>query len=206
MARIFTSSTAIASLAILFACSQQSSNAQEDTGMPAGEPTGSQDQIPADDESSGQQSLPSMMRATGDLMGNDGNTIGNVNMIEGPNGLVIEVTAEESAIEPGWHAIHIHQTGDCSDEGEYTVSGGHVGKIEGGHGLLNPDGPEAGDLPNLYAFNNGKVMYETYTDLITLSDVMDEDGGAIIVHEGRDDHMSQPIGGAGDRVACAVVQ
>ena len=209
MIRPLTLSSA-AAIAILFACSQQPSDAQEDQATtPPADETMSQDEMsPAEAQAAdgGQESLPSMMRATGDLLGDDGNTIGNVNLIEGPNGIVMEVGIDEGGLAPGWHAIHIHQTGDCSDTGEYTASGGHVGKVEGGHGLLNQNGPEPGDLPNLYAFENGMVRYETFTDLVAISDIIDEDGGAIIIHEGRDDHMSQPIGGAGGRVACAVVQ
>lgn len=207
MSRPLTFASSVAALSILFACSQQTSNAQQEDDMatppPAETETDSADGIP---QPEGPTSVPSMMRATGNLLGNEGNTIGSINMIEGPNGILMEVTVEADGLTPGWHAVHIHQTGDCSDTGEYTQSGGHVGKIEGGHGLLNPDGPEPGDLPNLYAFEDGSVNFETFTDLVALSDVLDEDGGAIIIHEGRDDHMSQPIGGAGGRVACAVVQ
>lgn len=206
MSRFLPLSAAAASIAIVFACTQQTSDAQQDNASTDNAADTQSDMPPSEMDTGGNESLPSMMRATGDLMGNEGNTIGNVNMIEGPNGIVMEVSIDQGGLTPGWHAIHIHQTGDCSDTGEYTASGGHVGKIDGGHGLLNPGGPEPGDLPNLYAFEDGSVNFETFTDLVTLSDVMDDDGGAIIIHEGRDDHMSQPIGGAGGRIACAVVQ
>lgn len=207
MTRFITLTSSVAAMAFLFACSQQSSTAQEDDATPAAAPEQEQEaEVELPTEPTGNASLPSMMRATGDLLGPDGSTIGNVNMIEGPKGIVMEVNVEAGGLEPGWHGIHVHQTGDCSDTGEYTMSGGHVGKIEGGHGLLNPNGPESGDLPNVYAFEDGTAHYETFTDLVTLSEIMDEDGGAVIVHEGRDDHLSQPIGGAGARVACAVVQ
>lgn len=206
MSRFLPLSAAAASIAIVFACTQQTSDAQQDTTSADDGAEMQADMPPSEMEMDGNESLPSMMRATGDLMGNEGDTIGSVNMIEGPNGIVMEVSINEGGLTPGWHAVHIHQTGDCSDTGEYTASGGHVGKIEGGHGLLNLAGPEPGDLPNLYAFEDGSVNFETFTDLVALSDVMDDDGGAIIIHEGRDDHMSQPIGGAGGRIACAVVQ
>ena len=39
---------------------------------------------------------------------------------------------------------------------------------------------------------------------VKLADVMDEDGGAFIVHAGTDDYVSQPSGNAGDRIACGV--
>lgn len=208
MTRTFSLASATAAMAILFACSQQPSDAQEETTPAADETMPQEEVMPSEaaDSETGQESLPSMMRATGDLLGNDGDTIGNVNLIEGPNGIVMEVSVDAGGLEPGWHGIHMHQTGDCSDTGEYTNSGGHVGKMEGGHGLLNPDGPEKGDLPNIYASDDGSANYETFTDIVALSDIMDEDGGAIIIHEDRDDHMSQPIGGAGSRVACSVVE
>ena len=53
---------------------------------------------------------------------------------------------------------------------------------------------------------------ELYSDRVTLSEaegranLIDEDGSALVIHEGPDDHMSQPIGGAGGRVACAVIE
>ncbi len=33
----------------------------------------------------------------------------------------------------------------------------------------------------------------------------DADGIALVIHEDRDDHLTQPIGGAGARVACGVI-
>lgn len=207
MSRFLALSAATASIAVAFACSQQTSNAQEEAPTPpeSGEtvPAETPPEMP---EGDGQQSIPSMMRATGELLGDDGNAIGDINLVEGPNGVLIEVTIEDGSLTEGWHAIHLHQTGDCSDTGEYKASGGHIGKIEGGHGLLNTEGPEPGDLTNLYVASDGSAHYETFTNYVSMSDILDDDGSAAIIHEGRDDHMSQPIGGAGGRVACAVIE
>jgi Cu-Zn family superoxide dismutase len=35
--------------------------------------------------------------------------------------------------------------------------------------------------------------------------LLDADGSALVIHAKADDYASQPIGGAGDRVACAVI-
>jgi Cu-Zn family superoxide dismutase len=35
---------------------------------------------------------------------------------------------------------------------------------------------------------------------------MDADGSAVVIHASPDDYKSQPSGGAGDRVACAVIR
>ena len=203
MSRVFSMTAAAGALTILFACSQQASDAQDQAEAP---PAPAEDSAPADTPETGNESTPSMMRATGDILGAEGSSIGSVNLLEGPNGLLVEVNIEAGSLEPGWHGMHFHQTGDCSDTGVFKASGGHVGKIDGGHGLLNPDGPEPADLPNIYAFDDGSAHTELFTDLVGLSQILDEDGGAMVIHENRDDHMSQPIGGAGARVACAVIE
>lgn len=150
--------------------------------------------------------FPSMMRMSGDIVGADGSVIGSVNLLDGPNGGLLEATVEPGGLTPGWHGLHLHQVGDCSDLGVFKLSGGHVGKIEGGHGLLNPAGPEGGDVPNIWAAADGSAGYEAFSSWLSFSELADEDGAALIIHEARDDHMTQPIGGAGARVACAVIR
>lgn len=148
---------------------------------------------------------PSMMRMSGDVIDAEGITIGTVNLLGGPNGVLMEVGIDSAGLMPGWHGLHLHQVGNCDDLGVFKQSGGHVGKVEGGHGLLNPNGPEGGDLPNIWVGADGAAGYEAFSTLFSLADLADEDGAALIIHENRDDHMTQPIGGAGPRVACAVI-
>jgi Cu-Zn family superoxide dismutase len=150
--------------------------------------------------------FPTMARGTADMIGLEGQSIGSANLLDGPNGLMIRLELAPGSLAPGWHGIHLHATGDCSDVGMYKMSGGHVGKMEGGHGLLNPKGPENGDLPNIWAAADGSAGYEAFTTLDTLGALVADDGSAIIIHEGEDDHMTQPIGGAGARVACGVIK
>lgn len=151
-------------------------------------------------------SLPSMMNARADLVGVDGNEIGTANFISGPNGILMRVEIAEGSLSPGWHGLHLHQVADCSDVGTFKLSGGHVGKIEGGHGLLNPAGPEGGDVPNMWIAADGSGGMEAFTTLTDMASLTDEDGAAIIIHENEDDHLSQPIGGAGARVACGAIK
>ena len=150
--------------------------------------------------------FPSVLRMGGEIVGASGIVIGSLNILDGPNGLLIEATINPGGLAPGWHGLHLHQVGDCSDIGAFKLSGGHVGKIEGGHGLLNPAGPEAGDVPNIWAAADGSAGYEAFSNLITSADLLDADGTALIIHQNRDDQLSQPIGGAGPRVACAVIR
>ena len=135
-----------------------------------------------------------------------GQPIGTANIIGGPHGIMLRVEVEPGELSPGWHGIHFHQIGDCSDIGVFKRSGGHVGLIEGGHGLLNPMGPEAGDIPNLYAHSTGSAGYEIFTNFMTVEQLFDADGTALVIHANEDDHISQPIGGSGPRVACGVIE
>ncbi len=149
---------------------------------------------------------PAPASARGILLGSAGTATGSVTAVQGPKGVLIKVDVTAGGLTPGWHGIHLHAVGDCSDTGTYTKSGGHHGKTEGGHGLLNPEGPEEGDLPNLWIGADGSAKYEAYSGLFELAPALDADGLALVIHEAADDHMSQPIGGAGARVACAVIE
>ena len=139
------------------------------------------------------------------VLGATGREVGTVKLQQAPQGVLMRVELRAGSLTPGWHGLHLHQVGDCSDTGVYKLSGGHVGKVEGGHGLLNPHGHEGGDTPNIYASSNGSAAMETITSSVTLSELASGDGSALIIHAGPDDHVTQPIGGAGARVACAVI-
>lgn len=182
----------------LAACNQEAAQPQElpDEPLPAvAEVPGPADGV-----------YPLMMRSTAAIIGGEGTEIGTANLLGGPNGILIRVEIAPGGLTPGWHGLHLHMVGDCSDIGTFKASGGHVGMIAGGHGLLNPKGPEGGDIPNIWAGADGSAGYEAFTTLAQMSELTDADGSAILIHEGEDDHMSQPIGGAGGRVACGVIR
>lgn len=117
-------------------------------------------------------------------------------------------------IAPGEHAIHIHETGDCapadSDDGgtqeAASAAGGHFDPTDVGHGKDN--GPHVGDSAEYnYAFaDDGSFEGEVAFPLATLDgdqNVLDEDGAALVIHEGTDDMETDPSGESGPRVACA---
>ncbi len=143
--------------------------------------------------------------ATAEILGSAGERIGQASFGQGPHGVLIILNIEPGGLTPGWHGLHLHEKGDCSDPGQFTNSGGHHGKAEGRHGLLNPDGPEMGDLPNIWAAADGSAGYEAFSALFGLGEALDDDGIALVIHADRDDHLTQPIGGAGPRVACGVL-
>ncbi|WP_297799555.1 superoxide dismutase family protein [uncultured Brevundimonas sp.] len=143
------------------------------------------------------------------LINNDGQPAGSVQLKQGPSGLLMIVEAQ--GLTPGWHGIHLHATGQC--EANFTSAGSHINHATAApHGLLNPQGPDLGDLPNIYADASGVARAELFTDRAALVDgtagqnLLDADGSAIVIHANADDHVSQPIGGAGARVACGIVK
>jgi superoxide dismutase, Cu-Zn family len=154
------------------------------------------------------------------IVGADGRQIGQATFRDGPNGVLIQLEFQQRALPPGWHGLHLHLRGDCSDfAAGFQASGSHVGmdhRIQ--HGLLNSAGPEAGDLPNLFAPPVGVFAAEVFAPLVTLGpripgvanrrerlSLLDGDGSALLIHAGPDDQTSQPIGGAGARIACAAI-
>ena len=139
-----------------------------------------------------------------------GATVGSATLRPGAHGVLLRV--EVKGLAPGWHGLHFHETGDCS-KSDFTSAGAHVhGQASKVHGLLNPDFNEAGDLPNLFVGTDGSGAAEVYSSFVTLTTdkaggpaLMDADGSALVIHASPDDYMSQPIGGAGARIACGVI-
>ncbi len=147
----------------------------------------------------------------------DNGPTGYVAIAHSPTGGIL-MRVDLAGLSQGWHGIHLHQVADCSDHADgFKASGGHVDPDDREHGLLNPDGPERADLPNVYAGADGRATAEIFNGEVALfaseaaaaagaHPLIDDDGFAIIVHENADDHESQPIGGAAARVACAAIR
>ena len=133
-----------------------------------------------------------------------GAAAGTVQLTAAPTGVLMRVEAR--GLTPGWHGIHLHEKGDCSNA-DFTSAGGHINHAsKKPHGLLNPQGPDMGDLPNIHAGADGVARAELFTTLTTVAAMTDADGSAVVIHVNADDQVSQPIGGAGARVACGVVK
>ena len=117
----------------------------------------------------------------------------------------VEMTAILEGLTTGEHAIHIHETADCSsDDGK--SSGGHWNPTGQPHGKWgNSEGFHKGDIGNFTADEKGFAIVNKTTDQWCIGcgdETKDILGKAIIVHEGVDDFTSQPSGAAGTRVSC----
>jgi superoxide dismutase, Cu-Zn family len=147
--------------------------------------------------------------ARAELMDRDGNRTGEVTLTQTHHhGVLLRI--EAWGLEPGVHAIHIHETGRCDPPG-FESAGGHFNPTAAGHGALHPQGMHVGDLLNLHVPADGRVVTERHAPRATLergaaTSLLDGDGTAIVIHVSADDYISQPTGDAGGRVACGVIR
>ena len=147
-------------------------------------------------------------RAT--LVDVNGATVGTTQLWQEAAGLV-HVDLSVSNLAPGSHGIHFHAVGRC--EGgvtAFTTAGSHYNPLNNEHGLQNTAGPHAGDAPNLQVGGDGRGTLSFTTDRVTLTagplTLFDADGSTIVVHAAADDHVTQPSGNSGGRIACGLVQ
>jgi Cu-Zn family superoxide dismutase len=144
-------------------------------------------------------------RARAEIKNAQGKSVGTASLRETKNGLLIIVKAK--GLPEGLHAVHIHSVGKCEGPA-FTSAGGHFNPLNKKHGLENPAGPHAGDLPDMYVEKNGEGRYEVLMDRITLgsgeTSIFDADGSAIVIHVTADDNVTDPTGNSGDRIACGV--
>jgi len=147
-------------------------------------------------------------QASATLVNAEGAEIGVAHLVQAPTGVLIHVKV--SGLAPGKHGLHLHSLGVCEGNEGFKTAKGHVGGAEGAHGLLNPAGPEPGDIPNIFVGADGNGQMEAFTSLVSLkgdkNNLLDADGSTFIIHENPDDHITQPIGGAGGRVACGIIK
>jgi Cu-Zn family superoxide dismutase len=118
----------------------------------------------------------------------------------------VTVTVDIEKAEPGTHAAHLHEFGDCSAE-DGSSAGGHWNPEADDHGKFGEEHFHLGDLGNIEVDENGYGSLTMTTDLWSLGTGDDNDvvGLSIIVHASADDFTTQPTGGAGARIGCGVV-
>ena len=146
--------------------------------------------------------------ARGTFVDAAGNTIGHVLLSQDRLGSVRVIVAVDG-LAPGLHGIHIHAVAACTPT--FAAAGGHYNPLAHQHGLENPNGPHAGDLPNLVVDADGHGRLNATTDRVTITDgpttLFDADGSAFIIHANQDDQVTDAgNGGSGARIACAVIE
>lgn len=143
--------------------------------------------------------------ASVDVLDRSGAQVGSARLYS--LGSEVSINASFSNLSEGVHAVHLHMTGDCT-AADFTSAGGHLNPGGEQHGTLNPRGAHLGDLPNVTVAEDGAGTMSTIlrgTRASIETAIFDEDGTALVVHEGADDYRSDPAGAAGSRIACGVL-
>lgn len=147
-------------------------------------------------------------KAVADILGADGESLGHAAFHQGPLGVLADIRV--TGLPPGKHGMHIHRAGTCDHHDHFKSASGHINPDEKAHGYLNPEGPDKGDLPNIIVHADGSAAVELFMPQLDVSgegaSLLDDDGSALMIHANPDDHKSQPIGGAGPRIACGVIK
>ena len=120
----------------------------------------------------------------------------------------VKMKAIFTGLSQGDHAIHLHETADCSAH-DGKSAGGHWNPTDQPHGKWGDEkGYHKGDIGNFVADEDGNATVDFETDEWCMG-CDDESkniiGKAVIVHQGTDDYTSQPSGDAGARVACTPI-
>jgi Cu-Zn family superoxide dismutase len=120
----------------------------------------------------------------------------------------VRIVVQARGVTPGRHGIHVHSVGRCEPPA-FQSAGDHFNPLGKKHGLENPEGAHAGDLPDLEADASGRVQYVAVTDRLTLAagptSVFDTDGSAVVIHAKADDQRTDPSGNSGDRILCGLL-
>src|SRR5690349_7073903 len=103
--------------------------------------------------------------ASATIRSSAGADLGTLHLESGPAG--VRITGQLTGIPAGAHGIHLHQVGRC-DTPDFTSAGGHLNPAMMKHGLLNAEGPHAGDLPAIGADASGRATVDVTTPRTTL--------------------------------------
>ena len=137
------------------------------------------------------------------LINTSGQQIGTVRAWQTAGGVSFHI--EAAGLPHGVHGIHVHPIGRC-DPPDFASAGTHWNPTNRQHGLNNPQGPHAGDMPNVTVAANGVLSETVVLPHASMAQLVDQDVSSIMIHANADDYVSQPSGNSGPKIACAVIR
>jgi Cu-Zn family superoxide dismutase len=142
-----------------------------------------------------------------ELKNAQGESIGTATLEAMPDG--VKVVLQAAKLAPGQHGLHIHAVGKCTPP-DFTSAASHFNPEGKHHGLENPAGPHAGDLPDLVVGPDGTATAEILATHVSLestgaNSLFQPEGTALVIHANPDDQKTDPAGNAGARIACGVI-
>ena len=155
-------------------------------------------------------SLPLLASAalpiTATLRDAQGKVVGTATFTPGDGGT--RITVAVAGVAPGPHGFHVHAVGKCEGP-DFKSAGGHFNPAGKEHGIENPKGFHAGDVPNLVVGPDGAGKGDFLARGASLEpgpgSLFPEGGTAVVLHAAPDDMKTDPAGNAGARIACGVV-
>jgi Cu-Zn family superoxide dismutase len=118
----------------------------------------------------------------------------------------VQVGVAVEGLAPGAYGVHVHEHGDCSAP-DFSTAGGHFNPKGAPHACPPTEPRHAGDLGNIEVGADGSgLLTLTTADISVDVGPTAVKGLAIILHGHEDDCVTQPSGGSGQRLACAIIE
>lgn len=182
---------------------------QTPAGVPPQTPT-IVPQVTGGDPAMGTRPVKKMKELKATFITHDGQPGGSATLKpDKAGGVRVKVDLQNMPFGP--HAIHLHQSAECTGP-DFKTAGGHFNPSGKQHGFDNPAGHHAGDVNTTIQVGEDHrgtasfVLKDVTWKEGEPNSIFANGGTSLVVHEKADDQKTDPSGASGNRIACAVVK